>query len=148
MKNLKICLVLFGVALFLISLGLFIYNAFFTSGISVTNARFNLIPEGGGIFLDIYNGYDREVCLVSADVLNINGERVMLHQTVSQDGVDKMVMVSKICIPPKSTVKLQRGGYHIMVMNADLKGLDEIDVKLIFDNGDEVTVKAERVLIP
>ncbi len=146
MKNLKICLLIFGLILFGVSSYLLITNIFSSHGIEVSNARFNIIPNGGGVFLDIYNGLDREICLVSADILDVDGEKVMIHQTIMEGGVEKMVMVDKICIGPKTTVKLERGGYHIMVMNTDLKNFETIKVKLIFDDGEEVIVEAKKVL--
>ena len=125
--------------------GLYLYSSLTAGGIKVYDAKFSLIPNGGGIYMTIENGYDAEVCIEDVDILEVEGETLMIHQTVKEGNVEKMVMVEKLCIPPKETFKLERGGYHIMFMNADLKDYDEITVKIVFSNGYEVTVKATRM---
>ncbi len=124
---------------------LYLYSSFTAGGIKAYDAKFSLIPNGGGIYMIIENGYDTEVCIESVDILEVEGEDVMIHQTIKEGNVEKMVMVERLCIPPKDTFKFERGGYHIMFMNADLRNYDEITVRIVFSNGAEVTVKATKM---
>ncbi len=110
------------------------------------DATFTVIPNGGGIYLKIYNGLDKQICLVDADILDVEGEMVMIHQTVRSGGIEKMVPVDEICIAPGDEFKLERGGYHIMFSGVDVKDYDKLRVKLIFKDGEEVVVEAVKKL--
>ena len=130
----------------ILAAAIYIYaNLLKVEDIEVEDAKYILIPNGGGIYMKISNNLDYEICLVGADILDVEGEKVMIHQTISEGNVDRMVMVDKLCIPAKSSVKLERGGYHIMFMNADLRDYEKIKVKLFFDNGEEVVVEAYKL---
>lgn len=134
------------VSILIVIASLYIYGAFFTEKINIYNAEFTVIPNGGGLYMVIENGFNERVCIVDIDILEVNEEKYMFHQTIKIDNIVKMVMVDNICIDPKSTFRLERGGHHIMFMNADLKDFNEITVKIVFSNGVEVTVKASRVI--
>ena len=56
-----------------------------------------------------------------------------------------MSAVEKIDIPAGQTVKLEPGGYHVMIMNlsADLKAGDTVELTLTFQRAGKVTIKAE-----
>ena len=68
-----------------------------------------------------------------------------VHQTTSMSGMMGMSPVDKIDVPAGQAVKLQPGGYHVMIMNltADLKAGDTVEITLTFRNAGKVTVKAE-----
>lgn len=42
--------------------------------------------------------------------------KVMLHRSISENGIDRMVMASGIDIAPGESVSLAPGGYHLMLM--------------------------------
>jgi periplasmic copper chaperone A len=44
-------------------------------------------------------------------------ERVELHQSVIQDGVARMQPVEAIAVPAAGEAVLERGGYHLMLIN-------------------------------
>lgn len=134
-----------AIAILITLAGLFIYSSFKADGIKVYNAEFSIIPNGGGIYMTIENRYDAELCIEHIDILEVDGEKVMIHKTVKEGDIERMVMVDQLCIPPNEVFRLERGGYHIMFMNADVSSYDEITVEIVFSNGVEVTVKAHRL---
>jgi copper(I)-binding protein len=68
--------------------------------------------------------------------------RVMMHETLEQNGVSKMVPVTSVEIPPNATVRFEPGGYHLMLMGRkrDLKVGERIPVTLEFADGGTVSV--------
>ena len=70
---------------------------------------------------------------------------VQIHETYSNGDVMGMREIGKIIVEPGSSVKLEPGGMHIMVMKLkkDIKIGDEIDFILYFRNADKITITAE-----
>ena len=70
---------------------------------------------------------------------------VQMHETYSNGDVMGMRKIGEIIIEPESSVKLEPGGMHIMVMRLkrDIKIGDEIDFTLYFRNADKITITAE-----
>jgi copper(I)-binding protein len=70
---------------------------------------------------------------------------VQIHETYSDGDVMGMREIGKIIIEPGSSVKLEPGGMHIMVMRLkrDIKIGDEIDFTLYFRNADKISITAE-----
>ncbi len=69
---------------------------------------------------------------------------VQLHETYSNGDVMGMREIGKIIIEPESSVKLEPGGMHIMVMRLkrDIKKGDEIEFKLHFRKAGEISITA------
>jgi copper(I)-binding protein len=42
---------------------------------------------------------------------------LMLHQTQTEGGVDRMLMVALVPVPPHGTITFAPGGYHLMCMD-------------------------------
>ncbi len=42
---------------------------------------------------------------------------VMLHQSVNQNGVERMLMVKSVAVPAGGQIKFAPGGYHLMCMS-------------------------------
>ena len=57
--------------------------------------------------------------------------------------VKKMVQIDDIEIAPESTVSLEPGGLHVMLMNikAPIKEGDKLEAVLEFDNGEKIEIK-------
>lgn len=116
----------------------------FASGLDVSNAWARAsagAAKAGGAFLAIHNGNEHDHTLVSAksDV----AKRVELHTHTMIDGMMKMREVKAgIPLPAGSTVMLQPGGFHVMLMglHAPLKEGTSFPLTLTFDNGKDVTV--------
>ena len=73
---------------------------------------------------------------------------VQMHETYSNGDVMGMKEIGEIIIEPKSSVKLEPGGKHIMVMKLrrDIKNGDEIEFKLYFKQAGEkiITVPVRK----
>jgi len=69
---------------------------------------------------------------------------VQMHETYSNGDVMGMREIGEIIIEPESTVKLEPGGKHIMVMKLrrDIKKGDEIEFKLYFKQAGEKIITA------
>jgi copper(I)-binding protein len=46
-------------------------------------------------------------------------ESVQMHDTIIENGIAKMRRIKELTVPPDSTVSLERGGKHLMLMQAD-----------------------------
>lgn len=70
---------------------------------------------------------------------------VQIHETYSNGDLMGMREIGKIIIEPESSVKLEPGGKHIMVMRLkrDIKKGDEIEFKLHFRKAGEISVTAK-----
>jgi copper(I)-binding protein len=115
-------------------------------GIEVTDERAVVLPSGmAGVYMRITNNYEREVCIVDVELKSHPGARAELHQTRAVGERVEMAPVRELCIPPKSSVDLKPGSYHIMVMG--LKGSpsveDDLVIDLVLDNGERVEVVVE-----
>lgn len=67
--------------------------------------------------------------------------KLMLHQSKSVNGVEKMVMVKKVAVPAHGMLKFAPSGYHLMCMkpSADMKPGKEVPVTLRFADGTKLT---------
>jgi copper(I)-binding protein len=66
---------------------------------------------------------------------------LMLHQSVNQSGIEKMLMVKSITVPAGGQVKFAPGGYHLMCMQptpAVTPG-HSMPVTLRFQDGSTIT---------
>ena len=72
---------------------------------------------------------------------------VHLHQSVEKDGIATMSAVHQLDIKPGQTVKLEPGGYHVMLMKplAPLGVGDTVDLVLEFANGEMLEATASVV---
>jgi hypothetical protein len=70
---------------------------------------------------------------------------VQIHETYSNGDVMGMREIGKIIIEPGSSVKLEPGGMHIMVMRLkrDIKKGDEIEFKLHFKNAGSILIRVK-----
>lgn len=96
------------------------------------------LPQGG--YFTLHNGGDKTVTLVGASAPGYG--KVMLHKTIHENGVDRMVHVESIDVKPGDSLTFAPGGYHIMLMQPhnDLKPGDKLPVTLLFGDGDKLTV--------
>lgn len=69
-------------------------------------------PAAG--YFTLKNTGDADVALVGAASPGCG--MAMLHQSVSQNGVDKMVPVKEVKVPAHGAVSFKPGSYHIMCM--------------------------------
>ena len=66
---------------------------------------------------------------------------VMLHETKSEGGVDKMMMVKSVTVPAHGSLSFAPGSYHLMCMkpNASMKVGASVPVVLKFADGNTIT---------
>jgi len=101
-------------------------------------------PKGAQVaagYVTIKNSGDEPDRLVSASA-DFAGETA-IHQMSMAGGVMRMRPVPDgVAIPPKSTVKLEPSGYHLMFMSltGPLKESDDVRVKLTFEHAGSVEV--------
>ncbi len=94
------------------------------------------------LFMVIENSGDEEDALI--EVKTDIAKMVMIHKTVNEDGVMKMVHVHHLKILPHSTVELKPGGYHIMIMGLKQPlGVNKfVKFTLIFKKSGTVQIEA------
>jgi copper(I)-binding protein len=101
-------------------------------------------PKGttSGAFFTIVNSSSAQDTLykVEADF----AESAQLHESVKGNGMIGMKQVRFVSIPPKSSIKFEPGGYHVMLIGVkqDLKIGMKVTFKLVFKHGGKVVVNA------
>ncbi len=80
------------------------------------------------------------VALVQAEAKGF--DHVMLHHSINENGMHRMIHVEKIVIPPHDQIKFQHGSYHLMFVgkHKPTRPDDIIPVTLKFDNGTQTLV--------
>jgi hypothetical protein len=96
----------------------------------------------GAAFMTIANDGDEAVTLVGAS--SSAAEIVEIHEMKTVDGVMKMRMIESLEIPAHASVKLEPGGYHLMLINltGKLQTGDVVKIELKLDAERTVTVEA------
>jgi periplasmic copper chaperone A len=108
-----------------------------TQGLVLTNPWFRAVtpklPEAG--YFDLANHSAEARRLVGA--FSPACGTLMLHQTISLNGVDRMVMVRSLDLPAHGTIHFAPGGYHLMCVapSADATPGRSISVTLRFADG-------------
>lgn len=97
--------------------------------------------ENSAVFMMLKNNSARPVSLIQAQ--SSVAESVELHTHMVHNGVMMMRQVPEIQIPGNGSVKLQPGGFHIMLigLKQQLKEGEKIRVKLHFSNGSLSTIE-------
>ena len=73
---------------------------------------------------------------------------VMMHKTVEKDGMSRMIHMDSLTVGPKSRLKFERGGLHLMLMQPkqSLKAGDK--VALTMETADKHTIQFNAVVKP
>lgn len=95
--------------------------------------------KAGGGYMTITNTSEAGDALVG---VKADFPRVMIHQTVEEDGIARMNHVDRIEIPAGETVELTPGGFHVMFMGLEAPLVDgeTFPATLIFENAGEVEI--------
>jgi len=97
-------------------------------------------PAGG--FLVIANGSDRERSLVGASTPAC--ARVELHRSWLDGGVARMAAVDAMALPAGGELRLEPGGYHLMLFGpCTLHEGERVTLRLELDGGEAREVAAE-----
>ena len=102
------------------------------------------MQNAGAVYLTIHGGSEADVLTgvsVSSDVAGV----AEVHETtMGDDGAMAMHQVAGIDVPADGEVRLEPGGYHVMLMQLSepLEAGAEFDVTLTFENAGDVEVTA------
>lgn len=114
--------------------------------VMVENAWIREAPPGaramaGYMVVKNHGASDKVLVGASSDAF---GE-VMLHRTIVEGGMAKMVHQMAITIPAKGEVTFEPNGYHVMLMapKKPLKAGDKVEITLKFKDGETVKVVHE-----
>lgn len=116
------------------------------SSVMVENAWVREAPPGAAAsagYMTVRNMGDKPRALVGASCADFGS--AMLHRTVMQDGMAKMVHQKMIEIPAGGSVTFKPNDYHVMLMKPKhaLKAGDKVDITLKFKNGESLKVNYE-----
>lgn len=91
-------------------------------------------------YLTLVNAGDAPRTLVG--VTSPKAKSVEMHETVTDGEMMSMRQVEKIAIAPGTTVRLEPGGPHLMLIDAGVREGDVVPLRLAFDDGSVVNVDA------
>lgn len=113
------------------------------SGVTVEKPwmRFIIKARPAGGFFTLHNDTTKKIELTGASSSACG--MVMLHQTKSENGIEKMLPVKSVTVPAHGTIKFQPGSYHLMCMKPrdTMVVGHEVPVTLKFAGGSAVTVQ-------
>jgi copper(I)-binding protein len=115
--------------------------------ITVENPYYAETPRAIAVYMKIHNGKLKEVCLVKTELAEPGMAMVGIHETVMKEGVHEMRPVERLCIPPRGTLEMKPGEYHIMIMgdSETIKAITAdktVTIRLTFNDGTQIEVKA------
>jgi len=93
------------------------------------------IPAGG--FMTLHNAGDAPAVLTGASSPACGS--LMLHETKSGGGTDRMVEVRRVTVPAHGTLRFAPGGYHLMCMQPRMHTKEAVPVTLTFHDGRRIT---------
>lgn len=113
------------------------------TGLTIADAVVNVTPVNGAAYLTLVNQGDApdRLLAVNADIAHI----VELHETKMDGNMMEMRPIDGLDIPAGDTVKLEPGGYHIMLIDLaqDLAAGDTVSITLSFEKAGEMVVPAQ-----
>jgi copper(I)-binding protein len=89
-------------------------------------------------YLTIQNPGTKPIALVS--VTSPSARVIELHVMKTEDGMMTMRQVQRMEIAPREQVSFEPGGAHLMLIG--FASRNEIELRLVFDDGSVVTTKA------
>lgn len=111
------------------------------SGLSVSDAWMRIVipqrPAAG--YFKLTNDGDAAKDLTGASSSACG--MVMLHKSVKENAVEKMLPVDHVPVPAHGSVSFKPGGYHLMCMHptADVKAGGRIPMTLEFKDGTKIS---------
>lgn len=96
-------------------------------------------------YLNFQNNSDNEIKIIAASAPSI-ANNVELHNSfVDENGISRMVTLSKVAIPARSNIEFKPGGLHIMLfdLKRQLKKGEKFDLSLMIENGEPINLECE-----
>ena len=120
-----------------------------SNSIDTTDAWIREAPPNASMlagYVTITNNSDQERILTSAKSKQF--KMVEIHKTIIEDGVAKMRRQDDLAIPAGSSLVLEPGSYHLMLMmpKSALKADDQVTVTLGLRAGDDI--KQLEIIMP
>ena len=114
----------------------------FAAAITVQKPWVRWLPAGlpAAGYATLVNGSDTPVSLVGARSPDYGS--VMIHRSLDRGGMERMVMVNAIPVPPHGRAALTPGDYHLMLMqprHAIRPGM-RVSVRFEFSDGSTIDV--------
>ncbi|HEA26617.1 MAG TPA: copper chaperone PCu(A)C [Ectothiorhodospiraceae bacterium] len=129
--------------LLLLTTSLLLSTSLFASDIVIKGAWVSEAPPmaktlGGYMILKNLGKSERHLVAVSA----ASFDEVLLHRTVVEGGIAKMVHQHEVTVPAGGRIEFKPGDYHLMLMRPERRFVagDHIDMILKFRNGEEKPV--------
>lgn len=125
-------------------------NAQAAGRLVIENAWIRAVPPGAMMlagYATLRNASDSPLKIIGADS-NDFGD-VSLHQSVEENGVERMRALDKIELAPRASVAFTPGGKHFMLMQPqrELRAGDKVKIHISTSSGDgadaEFTVRDE-----
>lgn len=102
------------------------------------------VPVRAG-YMTIHNPQTKAVSVVSlrSDAF----ASIEIHQTIEQDGMMRMEQLPSLKIESNSSVQLEPGGLHLMMMNPSepTQPGDLLEIIIVLDDGSEQKVKMQVI---
>ena len=99
--------------------------------------------KSGGAFLTLRNNGEHPDRLIA--IKSSNAKHAGLHESYKDGGIMRMRSAEQLDLPPKSTVELKPGGYHVMLMGltAPLEKGTTLPLVLKFERAGEISIKVD-----
>ena len=114
----------------------------FAAGIAVQQPWVRWLPVGlpAAGYATLVNAGDTPVSLVG--VSSPDYGMVMIHRSLDRGGMERMVMVNSIPVPPHGRAALAPGGYHLMLMQPRhvIRPGMRVSVRFEFSDGSTIDV--------
>ena len=120
----------------------------FAAGIAVQQPWVRWLPVGlpAAGYATLVNAGDTPVSLVGVSSPDYGA--VMIHRSLDRGGMERMVMVDSIPVPPHGRAALAPGGYHLMLMQPRHAIRPGQQVTLIFTFADGSTIAVQAPVRP
>ena len=120
----------------------------FAAGIAVQQPWVRWLPVGlpAAGYATLVNAGDTPVSLVGVSSPDYGA--VMIHRSLDRGGMERMVMVDSIPVPPHGRAALTPGGYHLMLMQPRHAIRPGQQVTLIFTFADGSTIAVQAPVRP
>lgn len=114
------------------------------AGIAVQKPWVRWLPVGlpAAGYATLINSGDTPAALVGVSSPDYGA--VMLHRSLDRGGMERMVMVNSIPVPPHGRAALAPGGYHLMLMQPRhaIRPGQQVTLTFTFADGSTIAVRA------
>ena len=118
------------------------------SGLQVTEPWIREAPPGTSVmagYMTLSNAGDTP--LVIEAVSSPDFEAIEIHRSWIEDGIARMQPVSKLTIPAGDSIRLEAGGYHLMLLRPGQALAAGDDVTLLLHRADGACVRVTAPVV-